>query len=85
MPTKEKVLDHANRVNPETKCLKADGLDDALVGYDSYGDKLIYSRELIVAVLCSEGDDMTEEDAIEHMDFNITGAYVGEHTPLFVE
>ena len=29
-------------------------------------------------------DDMTEEDAIEHMNFNVTGSYVGEHTPVFI-
>jgi hypothetical protein len=27
---------------------------------------------------------MTEEDAIEHMSFNVTGAYVGPRTPLFI-
>ena len=80
---KLKVRDFLQENYPDSVALKADGLDDAIVGYDSYGDRLIYSRELIVEVFVSE--DMTEEDAIEHMDFNVTGAYVGEHTPLYVE
>ena len=27
---------------------------------------------------------MTEEDAMEHFYFNMMGAYVGEHTPVFL-
>jgi hypothetical protein len=29
-------------------------------------------------------DGMTADEAIEYMDFNVTGAYVGEHTPEFI-
>jgi hypothetical protein len=29
--------------------------------------------------------DMSEEEAWEYFDFNIAGAYVGEHTPFFLE
>jgi hypothetical protein len=28
---------------------------------------------------------MSEEDALEHFDFNVSGAYVGEKTPIYVE
>jgi hypothetical protein len=27
---------------------------------------------------------MPQEDAIEYFDFNVSGAYVGEHTPVFI-
>ena len=27
---------------------------------------------------------MTYEEAIEYFDFNVTGAYVGKNTPIFV-
>jgi hypothetical protein len=30
-------------------------------------------------------DDMTEEEAVEYFEFNVTGSYVGENTPVFVE
>jgi hypothetical protein len=30
-------------------------------------------------------DKMTEEEAIEYMDFNVVGSYVGDATPLFVK
>jgi len=28
--------------------------------------------------------DMSLDDAVEHMEFNVVGAYVGEQTPIFV-
>ena len=28
--------------------------------------------------------DMSEEDALEHFDYNIAGSYVGETTPIFL-
>ena len=31
-----------------------------------------------------ERDGMTHEEAIEWMDFNVTGAWLGETTPIFV-
>jgi len=31
-----------------------------------------------------EQDGMTEEEAIEFIDFNIVGAYVGESTPIIM-
>ena len=31
-----------------------------------------------------EGDDMTDEDAVEYFEYNTRGSYVGEHTPVFV-
>ena len=27
---------------------------------------------------------MTPDDAIEHLEFNVVGAYVGEKTPMYV-
>jgi hypothetical protein len=31
-----------------------------------------------------ERDDMTREEAIEFMDFNVVGAWHGESTPIFL-
>ena len=43
---------------------------------------LIYDRAKILEFLETE---MTEEDAIEHYEFNIIGSWVGDGTPIFVE
>jgi hypothetical protein len=29
-------------------------------------------------------EEMTEEDALEHWDYNVYGAYVGEKTPIYI-
>ena len=70
-----------------TKLIKMDGLDKALIGrsciWDSSGrqeDRLVYSGEKIVAILIAR-DGMTAEEAMEYIEFNIEGAYVGEQTP----
>jgi len=70
-----------------TELIKMDGLDKALIGrsciWDSSGrqeDRLIYSGEKIVAILMAR-DGMTAEEALEYIEFNIEGAYVGEQTP----
>ena len=70
-----------------TELIKMDGLDKALIGrsciWDSSGrkeDRLIYSGEKIVAILIAR-DGMTAEEALEYIEFNIEGAYVGEQTP----
>lgn len=71
-----------------TELIKMDGLDKALIGrsciWDSSGrqeDRLIYSGEKIVAILIAR-DGMTPEEALEYIEFNIEGAYVGEQTPI---
>lgn len=60
------------------------GWDDALIGY---GWRLntpiaIYDRAKVAAMLVADG--ASEEEADEHISFNIEGAYVGEGTPLLV-
>jgi hypothetical protein len=68
--------------------IKMDGLDKALIGrsciWDSTGrreDRLVYSGEKIVAILIAR-DGMTADEALEYIEFNIEGAYVGEQTPI---
>ena len=68
--------------------IKMDGLDKALIGrsciWDSTGrqeDRLVYSGEKIVAILIAR-DGMTADEALEYIEFDIEGAYVGEQTPI---
>jgi hypothetical protein len=42
--------------------------------------RAVYSYDKCVEVL---ERDMDYEDAVEYMEFNVTGAYVGEQTPVF--
>jgi hypothetical protein len=47
------------------------------------GPCAVYDYQLLVQLFV-ERDGMTEEDAIEYIDFNIMGAYVGERTPFLL-
>ena len=67
--------------------LKADGFDEAIIGvtYDMVVQKerLIYSVDKCVEILVKR-DEMTPEEAIEYMDFNVLGAYIGKDQPVFL-
>jgi hypothetical protein len=76
------MLDLIIEMNPEEEFLKADGLDEAIIGYDDQTGRLIYSMSKIINILV-EDDGMTEEDALEHYYYNIHGGYVGEKTPIW--
>lgn len=64
--------------------LFADGLDDAIIGFDQNLWKVVYSRNMCVECLCKE-DDMSEEEALEYLEYNTFNAYVGDKTPVWVE
>lgn len=61
--------------------IKADGFDDAVVGIEVNTFRLVYSIDKMIAILTK---DMSYEDAIEYLDFNVFSAYVGEKTPIYI-
>lgn len=69
-------------LDPNT--LYADGFEDALIGLGWRCASLVavYSYTKCVGILMSEG--LTHEEAVEHMEFNVVGAYVGDYTPVFL-
>ena len=77
---RERLLESIAEFNPEA--LLADGLEDAIVGYDTKG-RVIYSVGNIIDILV-ERDGMSYEDASEYFSFNIECAYIGEHTPIYM-
>jgi hypothetical protein len=68
----------------DPEILLADGFEDALIGYVEIFSRVVavYDRERCLATLMAQG--MTLEDAEDYFSFNVTGAYVGEHTPAFL-
>lgn len=42
----------------------------------------VYDFQKCVAILMEDG--CTYEEAAEYIEFNMMGAYVGEHTPVFI-
>lgn len=74
----EKVLERY----PDHEFLKADGFDDAVIGVDERSMRLIYSTNKCIDVLMK---DMSYEEAVEYFYFNVSGAYVGEKTPIWCD
>jgi len=74
------MLEQIFECYPEEEFLKADGFDEAIIGVDDNSMRLIYSVSKCIEILQR---DMNEEEAIEHFDFNVKGAYVGEKTPIW--
>lgn len=69
--------------------LKADGFDEAILGIGSVAtdsgeeDVLVYDIDKMIRVLMKR-DDMTHEDAVEYIYFNVVGAYLGVTGPCFM-
>ena len=68
------------------KILLADGFEEAFMGIvESFGTapKACYNLEQCLDILMAR-DNMTYDEAVEYLEFNVTQAYVGEHTPAFL-
>ena len=61
----------------------ADGLDDAIIGFDPNAWKVVYSRNECIKIMVK--DQMDEEEAIEYLEFNTFSAYIGDKTPIWAE
>lgn len=78
------VADYADEIGEGDEMLCADGFEAAILGVtESCEPIVVYDWNECVRIL-QVRDEMTEEDAIEHMNFNVTGAYVGPRTPIFI-
>ena len=68
----------------DAEALLADGFESALIGHTQGPTTVaVYDYDMCVHILM-ERDGMTCMDAVEFMEFNVVGSYVGEKTPLFV-
>jgi len=70
----------------DEKPLLADGFDDAVLGLSRGSLRegvAVYSIDKCIQVLVKR-DGMSEDEAIEFMDFNVLDAFMGPMTPIFV-
>ena len=58
------------------------GFDTCLVGVDITHSVALYGYEQMINQLMDEG--MSEQEAEEYIDYNITGAYLGDGMPQIV-
>ena len=65
----------------------ADGFDTAFIGVGrrcGQPDGAVYDITAMVALLVKR-DGMTHSEALEYLEFNTIGAWVGDRTPVYVE
>lgn len=81
--TTDEIKEWISEQNPEA--LFADGFEDALIGSAEQFSKVCaaYDYNACIRIL-KDRDGMSEDEAVEFFSFNVTGAYVGEFTPIFV-
>ncbi len=70
----------------EEQLMIAEGFDDAILGVGHRCGQpalVVYDVATVITILM-ERDEMTYEEATEHFNFNIEGAWVGEKTPIWL-
>ena len=72
-------------MNYEDETIYANGFEEALIGVGRQFTRslAVYDYDKCVSILMSR-DGMDEHDAIEFIEFNVVGTWVGENTPVFV-
>ena len=78
-----KLLERIIETYPDEQFLKADELDDAIIGVDEKSMVLIYSVSKCIDILAEKIGSV--EEAIEYFSFNVSGAYMGEKTPIWCQ
>lgn len=75
------LIEWLGELNPDA--LLWDGFEDALVGvaqqFNTY--LALYHHDLMVQI-CVERDGMGHMDALEHLEFNVLGGWLGPNTPV---
>ena len=75
------MIDRIMEWFPEEEIILADGFDKAIIGVSNNDMRVIYSKSLCIDILMSQG--MDEDEALEYFEYNVSGAYVGEKTPIW--
>ena len=70
---------------PDEELLFADDWDDCIIGVtDDFGTiRVVYDYNKMIEVFVRD-NECVYEDAIEYLEYNTLGAYVGKKTPLYI-
>ena len=95
MQSEDKIKHYLEENYPDymDKILLADGFEEAFIGIvESFGSepKACYNYATCIEILMGDHQDVETvdaayEEAVEYLEFNVTGAYVGEFTPAFIK
>lgn len=67
----------------DVEFMVADGFDDAIIGVDDNHTRIAYSINKCIDILVNR-DGMKYDEALEYFNFNVSSAYVGENTPIWI-
>jgi hypothetical protein len=64
----------------------ADGFDSCIIGILTIDDvpRVVYDKYAMVNCLRAADSDMSFEDAVEFLEYNVWYAYVGAATPIYM-
>lgn len=79
-----KLIDKILEAYPDTQAYMAYDLDEAIIGYEPNRDVFVYSIHKCITTIMNKCN-IPYEEASEHFYFNTINAYVGEHTPIFID
>jgi len=67
------------------QCLLADGFEKGLIGITcGIEPRAVYDINKMITILM-ERDEMDYNEAVEFLEYNVIGAYVGEKTPVYID
>ena len=81
---REMLNDYLNEI--DTEILLMDGFDEAFIGTSQRINEpvlAVYSYDKLVDLLMTR-DGMDDEQAMEFVEYNCVGAWIGERTPIIV-
>lgn len=84
MSLHQELLEKMRELNPDATY--PTGMEEAIIGIgERCGQPALFvvSAEKCVELLMRDSG-MGREDAVEFYDFNVAGAWVGDHTPIFM-
>ena len=79
---KELIIEHCSKLE-KSEPFFADGFDDAIIGICENSFRVAYSKSKCIEILIKQ--DMSEEEAIEFLEYNTFGAYIGALSPILIE
>jgi hypothetical protein len=79
----KQVLNKIIDAYPEEEFLKADGLDEAVIGVEEDEMRLVYSVDKCIEIFMTQG--MEYDEALKFFDCNVRGTWMGDKTPIWVK
>jgi hypothetical protein len=84
--TVQEQVEHWVTMNVMDEVMLADGFEEAFLGVSEVFGRpplATYDKEKCIDILV-ERDGMTYEEAVEYFEFNVSGSWVGDSTPIYL-